>query len=118
MTAGVTTIPAMGQPDQFQANCKECVWGGDVRDTRLQAIRDQVEHNSEAHNAGTNSDSGEALTPPRVEEILEQLEANAPRLAPLYGAHFTACLEQGFTRDEALLLTSDWARLTLWGAQL
>lgn len=118
MSASIETISGMGQQDQFQARCKVCPWGGDIHDSRAAALREKLAHDSDAHSPEEQVASGEALPVVKVEEILAQLEANAPKLAPLYAAHMDACVDAGFTREEALILTSDWARVTLWGAQL
>ncbi|HEX6956276.1 MAG TPA: hypothetical protein VF156_15485 [Agromyces sp.] len=120
MTATVETISAMGgQDDEFQARCPTCKWAGDVRPSRAAALRDKLGHDAEAHSPEALVEAGatpeQAGLPPTVEEVLEQIERNGPRFAPLYAAHFRACLEQEFTREEALVLTSDWARSTLWG---
>lgn len=120
MTATIETIAAMGdQSDQYQPRCPSCKWAGDVHDGRGDALREMLAHNKDAHSPEALVEAGatpaEAGIPPSVEEVLEQIEKNGPRFAPLYSAHFRACLEQDFTREEALVLTSDWARATLWG---
>lgn len=120
MTSTVETLQSMGdQPDQYQARCKTCTpnWAGDVFDSRIDAMRDGLTHDADAHPAPEGADAA-GLPVIDLDELLEQLETNAPRLAPVYAAHFDACTAHGFTREEALLLTSDWARATLWGAAL
>lgn len=117
MTHSITTISSMGQPDQYQPRCKECdpPWGGDIHKSRATAMKEGLEHDANEHEAITES-ADDIM--PAVDEILAQLELNTPKLGPLYAAHMNACIDNGFTREEALVLTSDWARVTLWGAQL
>jgi len=116
MSATTETIAAMGQDPQYQARCKPCTWSGDLHHSRLDALREQLAHDAATH--ATLDEGGTVFPVVSIEEILNQLEGNAPKLAPVYAAHMNACVDAGFTREEALLLTSDWARVTLWGAQL
>ncbi len=120
MTANIETISAMGdQPDEFQPRCAACKWAGEIHAGRGDALREMLAHNKDAHSPEALVDAGatpeEAGLPASVDEVLEQIRVNGPKFAPLYAAHFKACLEQEFTREEALVLTSDWARAALWG---
>ena len=118
--AQVHTLESMGQPASYQPRCRDHQppWAGDVHASRAAAQKECILHDSTEHSDDDTSSAAASspLDASQVDELLNQFEANSPRLAPIYAAHFNACTDAGFTREEALVLTSDWARVTLWGA--